>query len=82
MSNIPKNKGGRPQGARTLISVSKYFTEQEKKDFFENLKLRARTNDKIAIYLAEQLSGKAPQAMSLDVGGNLTIKFDNSFNDK
>ncbi len=75
------NKGGRPKGAKTLVSVSKYFTEAEKEEFFEDLKKRAKTDNKIAIYLAEQLTGKAPpyKAMSLDMGGNLTITFDNAF---
>lgn len=80
MSNVnSKNKGGRPKGAKTLVRVIEYFTPEEIKEFFNNLKERGKTDNKIAIYLAEQLTGKAAQAMSIELGGEVKIIFDRSF---
>jgi hypothetical protein len=72
---------GRPTGSTTRprVSVIEHFTPEEVTAFFDDLKFRAKTDSKIALYLAEQMTGKAPQAMSLDVAGNLTITFDNAF---
>jgi hypothetical protein len=79
--------GGKREGAgrkagsttRPRISVIENFTPEEVVEFFDDLKKRAKTDSRIALYLAEQLTGKAPQAMSLDMTGNLTITFDNAF---
>lgn len=66
-----KLKGGRPKGAKTLVKVTDYFTEEEKVEFWNDLKKRAKTDSKIALYFAEQMTGKATQA--LEHSGNLTI---------
>lgn len=58
---------GRPLGSTTKVRISDYFTEAEKKDFFNDLKVRAQTDTKIALYLAEQLTGKATQ--NVELGG-------------
>ncbi len=73
---------GRPKGtlSRPRISVIEHFTQKEVKEFFDDLKLRAKTDSRIALYLAEQMTGKAPQAMSIDMGGSLVLQFDQSFN--
>lgn len=75
------NLKGRPKGSitRPRVSVIEHFSPKEVEEFFNDLKKRAKTDSRIALYLAEQMTGKAPQAMSLDVGGNLTITFDNAF---
>lgn len=78
--NKPANVG-RPKGAKTLVKVIEYFTKEEVVDFFEDLKKRSKTDSKIALYLAEQMTGKAPQAMNIEMGGNITITFDKAFHD-
>jgi len=65
------NKNGRPKGTTTRVVISDHFTVDEIRDFFSNLKERAKTDTRIAIYLAEQMTGKAPQA--LEHSGSLTI---------
>jgi len=72
---------GRPKGSTTRVKVSDYFTEAEKKAFFENLKERAKQDTKIAIYLAEQMTGKAMQPVEGELKGNLTVSFDPTFKD-
>ncbi len=80
-------RGGKREGAgrkagtilRPRISVIEHFKPKEVTAFFNDLKKRAKTDSKIALYLAEQMTGKAPQSMSVDMGGNLTITFDNAF---
>lgn len=82
--------GGKREGAgrkpgsttRPRVSVIEHFTPEEVTEFFNDLKIRAKTDSKIALYLAEQMTGKAPQAMSIDMGGNLTISFDSAFTPK
>lgn len=54
---------GRPKGSTTRVRVLDHFTAKEIKEFFVNLKVRAETDTKIAIYLAEQMTGKAVQAV-------------------
>ena len=54
---------GRPKGSTTKIRVADYFTEKEVKAFFLDLKIRSKEDTKIALYLAEQLTGKAPLAI-------------------
>jgi hypothetical protein len=63
---------GRPKGSltRPRIDVLDYFNEKELKEFWANLKERAKTDSKLAIYFAEQMSGKAPQAIDHTNNGN------------
>lgn len=62
---------GRPKGSitRPRIDVLDYFNEKELKSFWTDLKERAKTDSKLAIYFAEQMSGKAPQSVDLSSGG-------------
>ena len=50
-----------------------YFTPAEVLIFFEDLKQRAKNDTKIALYLAEQMTGKAPQPVTDSEGGDLKI---------
>lgn len=52
---------GRPKGAKSLIKAIDYFNPQELKAFWDDLKIRAKTDSKIALYFAEQFTGKAVQ---------------------
>lgn len=70
---------GRPKGARTLIKAIDYFNEKELKEFWENMKVRAKTDAKIALYFAEQFTGKAMQPVQADIKGSLILQFDNAF---
>lgn len=66
---VSGNPKGKPKGVlnkNRFVKVSDYFSEKEKKAFFEDLKLRAKTDTKIAIYLAEQMTGKATQPIAGD----------------
>lgn len=56
---------GRPKGATTLIKAIDYFNEKELRDFWDDMKKRAKTDTKIALYFAEQFTGKAVQAVEL-----------------
>lgn len=56
---------GRPRGAKTLIKAIDYFDKKELKAFWNDLKERAKTDNKIALYFAEQFTGKAAQAVDI-----------------
>ena len=49
---------GRPKGSTTRVKVLDHFTKDEINEFFQDLKNRAKTDTKIAIYLAEQMTGR------------------------
>lgn len=71
---------GRPKGARTLIKAIDYFDEKELRDFWDDLKVRAKTDKTIALYFAEQFTGKAVQPHEGDLGGGkLVVSYDNAF---
>ncbi|HEY9583888.1 MAG TPA: DUF5681 domain-containing protein [Candidatus Paceibacterota bacterium] len=73
------NKNGRPKGTTKRVVISDHFTIAEVRDFFSNLKERAKTDTRIAIYLAEQMTGKAPQSLNLPVDdGEISIKWQNN----
>lgn len=76
--------GGKRQGAgRKKDSIvpkfSTYFTQEELEKFVHNLKERADKSDKIAIFLAEHIWGKAHQTVDANLSGKLEITFDNAF---
>jgi len=66
---------GRPKGATTLIKAIDYFNEDELRKFWNDLKERAKTDNKIALYFAEQFTGKAPQAITGLDGGAVQISW-------
>lgn len=65
---------GRPKGSTTRPQVIDYYTPEELKAFFEDLKKRAKDDTKIALYLAEQMTGKASQAITGPEGGPIQIE--------
>lgn len=65
---------GRPKGAKTLIKAIDYFNEKELEAFWNDLKKRAKTDTKIALYFAEQFTGKAVQAITGLEGGPIQIQ--------
>lgn len=60
---------GRPKGSTTLIKAINYFNEKELREFWESMKERAKTDSKIALYFAEQFTGKAMQPVDHTTGG-------------
>lgn len=71
---------GRPKGARTLIKAIDYFNPKELKEFWDDLKVRAKTDKTIALYFAEQFTGKAVQPHEGDLGGGtMIVKYDSAF---
>lgn len=70
---------GRKPGRADLPKIHSYFTPKELEDFINNLKARAETSDKIAVFLAEQVWGKAPQPIGTSDGKPLLVAFDNAF---
>ncbi len=60
---------GRPVGSTTKIRVLDYFTEKELENFWTDLKERAKSDSKIALYFAEQMTGKAMQPVDHTTGG-------------
>ena len=60
---------GRPKGATTLIKALDYFTDKELKEFWDDLKVRAKTDSKIALYFAEQFTGKSMQPVDHTTNG-------------
>lgn len=49
--------------------ITHYWTEEQIKEFFDSLYERAKTDSKIAVWVGDQLSGKAQQAIDLTSGG-------------
>ncbi len=72
---------GRPKGARSLIKAIDYFNENELKAFWADLKERSKTDNKIALYFAEQFTGKAMQPVEGDFKANVLFSFDEAFNE-
>lgn len=69
---------GRKPGKADLPKIHTYFTKEELVIFVNNLKARAEKSDKIAVFLAEQVWGKAPQTIDANMTGELTITFDSA----
>lgn len=70
---------GRKKGTKEIPKVSAYFTDKEMRDFIKDLKERASKSDKIAVWLGDQIFGKAPQTIEGNLAGTLTITFDSAF---
>lgn len=62
MAQGGKRKGaGRPKGSPERIKLLHYFKPEEVLDLVETLKKQAKKNPKVAMFLFEQLAGKAIQ---------------------
>jgi hypothetical protein len=68
---------GRPVGTPNKKSLLDYWT---KEDIFEYLKDAYKESDKLNQFVGEHLMGKASQPIEGDVTGNITFRFDTSFN--
>ena len=64
---------GRKAGSRNLVSIKKaileYMSPQELQNLVARLKKWAKTDKKVAMFLAEQVFGKAKTSGSVQVGG-------------
>jgi len=64
---------GRKAGSKNLVSIKKaileYMSPQELKNLVNRLKKWAKTDKKVAMFLAEQVFGKAKTSGSMQVGG-------------
>lgn len=56
-------KGGRPKGSGDKPHIRDYWTPEQVEEFYLGLFERAKTNDRLAVFCAEQLSGKATQTV-------------------
>jgi len=79
MSHGGKREGAGRKKDSVVPKFSTYFTEEEMEKFVNNLKARADQSDKIAIFLAEHIWGKAHQTVDANLSGTLEITFDNAF---
>lgn len=70
---------GRPRGIKDKPHIAHYWTEDQIVEFFESMYKRQKKDPRIAIWCGDQLSGKAPQAITGPGGGALVVTFDNAF---
>lgn len=61
-------------------SFNLYWKEEEIEQFMEDMKVRAKTDSRIAVWLGDHLFGKALQPVGNPDGSPLTISFDPVFN--
>jgi len=79
VSEVKGKKGGfrigagRKAGSKNLVSIKKaileYMSPQELQNLVNRLKKWAKTDKKVAMFLAEQVFGKAKTSGSVQVGG-------------
>ena len=74
------HNAGRKEGSVNLPKFESYFTGKEIVEFMANLKVRAKKSDKLAVFVAEHLFGKAIQPIGNPDGSPLVLKFDPVFN--
>lgn len=73
-------KGGRPKGTgHPLIRVTDFMTQKEIADFWKSLYERSKTDSRIALYYAEQMTGKAAQPLVGDPTRPISVSFDDAF---
>ena len=63
---IKKGKAGRPKGAYTRPKFHDFFTTEEIKAIVEDLKVKAKTDSRVALFVAEHIFGKAVQPLGND----------------
>ena len=64
---------GRPVGSITRPQLRDYWTPEQIEEFFKGLFDRQKTSDRIAVWCAEQIAGKAPQPLTGADGGPIQI---------
>lgn len=65
---------------RQGYSLREFFTVDEMVTFVENVKQRALTSDKLALFILEHTFGKAPQPVVGDDGGPIKIDISHILN--
>lgn len=76
-----RENSGRRDGSQNVPKFSSYFTEKEVEEFVRDLFIRAKTSDKIAVFVGEHLFGKAIQPIGGEDGKPIMISFDKSFSE-
>lgn len=64
-NRINGKKGGRPKGSTSRPQLRDYMTAEEIKKFLKDLLKSAETDPTLKKFVAEQILGKAPQAVEL-----------------
>jgi hypothetical protein len=64
---------GRPVGSTTRPQLRDYWTPDQIEEFFKGLFERQKTSDRIAVWCAEQIAGKAPQPLTGPEGGPIQL---------
>jgi hypothetical protein len=65
---------GRPKGSTTRPQLRDYWTPKQIAEFFEGLYERQKKSDRVAVWCAEQITGKAPQPLTGDKENPVYIK--------
>jgi len=60
---------GRPKGSVTRPQIRDYFTEEEIRALIDNLKERAKQDNKVAMWLGDHILGKPQQSVDMTSGG-------------
>lgn len=66
--------GGRKEGSVAMPKLSSFFTIKERDEYVKHIKARYTQSDKIAIFVGEQLFGKAVQTLAGDPNNPLVIE--------
>jgi len=69
---------GRKEGSINVPKLTAYFTQEEVRQFVEDLKERAKKSDRIAVFVGEHLFGKPAQQVGFDEQ-TIQLIFDNAF---
>lgn len=59
---------GRPKGSYSKPQIRNFYTDEQVMSFVDELKESAKTDNRIKLFLAEQIFGKARQNIGLDGG--------------
>lgn len=82
ISRANGKKGGRPKGSGAKPHISEYWDKKQVEEFFQGMYERQKNDARLAVWCGDQLSGKAPQALTGPNGEPLVIQFANVFNQK
>jgi hypothetical protein len=67
-------KGGRPKGSTTVPQFRNYVSDAERKKFVKFILASYMGDMRLAVWLGDQLFGKAPQPLTGPEGGPIEIK--------
>jgi hypothetical protein len=75
MAKGGKREGaGRPVGSTNRPQLRDYWTPEQVSAFFKSLYKRQAKSDRIAVWCAEQITGKAPQPLTGDKDNPIYIQ--------